>query len=154
MTFTFVLEDVPTSGTYQMTGLAAGRFPFHGAGAFTVIAKRVTFNVLASLNLVGGFLNMRTLDSVMQVEQFYANFENLISENEMTQDFLNRVLEKMALEILELQQEMISDQIGAIVMPIANSQLNNMTISDLLDNIANPPEPSEPCMPPTFKIVY
>lgn len=148
--FIFTLEDLPVTGFYSLNGQASA-FPFHGNGSFTAIPQLITLSGEAQLNLVGGYLNLRSFEAKLEVGGVSVHFENLISESGLTQDFLNRVIENMMLEIVVQQEKFISQTITDIVMPQANSVLNTMTLGDLLDMIAGGGG-SEPCIPPVKEV--
>lgn len=137
ITFRLTWEEIPITGFYKLDGSAAGKFPFHGEGSFFAIPKNVTLDGRLLISTPpSGFLNMTTFDAILTFEDFHSNFDNLISESEITQEYLNRVLERLVLEMVVLGQETISMTMSNMVIPLANSFLNTMTTEDLLDLIA------------------
>lgn len=147
--FSFLFPAIDVAGFYNLDGEAAG-FPFRGSGPFTATAFDVSIVGNARMGVTGGFLEMREFALSILMPRFNFNFEGLVSDEGLTQDFINQVLERLLPELISMHQEAISDAIHDVVMPIGNQILNNLTVQDLLDLLerGEAGEPREPCMPP------
>lgn len=71
----------------------------------------------------------------------------------LTSDFVNDVLQRLVPELVTQNEEAITNLLQSIVMPYANTILNEMTLSDLIDLITGgggegESGETEKCIPP------
>lgn len=66
----------------------------------------------------------------------------------LTMKIVNSIAQKVVMNLFKDHKDALEETVQTIVMPAANDFLKDMTISDLLQLLTGPKEPSEPCIPP------
>lgn len=83
------------------------------------------------INLVRGFLNLSQLDITLSLESIVSRLDGVMGDQETT-DFYNEVIEQLGPWILEENRQAISNGLSAVLRPLINSVLNELTLGDLI----------------------
>lgn len=83
------------------------------------------------LGLKGPYLDMLEFNSTLSVDRVSSDIQGIMGGG-AGNDFYNRAIEEMVPELLRTYSREISQVISDVVMPVANKELNQMTLADLL----------------------
>lgn len=89
------------------------------------------------LNLVRGFLNISELHIVLSLEGIESHLEGVMDDQEAT-DFYNDIIEQLLPWILDENQHDISAALSAVVRPMLNQVVNQLTLADLIGGGRSP----------------
>lgn len=88
----------------------------------------------AQIRIIAGFLHLTDLQVEVAVASIVSDLQGFAG---LTGRTLNRAIESQGPIMLADNQELISNEVRRIGMPLANSVLNTMTLTDLINLLAN-----------------
>lgn len=88
----------------------------------------------AQIRIIAGFLHLTDLQVEVAVASIVSDLQGFPL---LTGRTLNRAIESQGPIMLAENQELISNEVRRIGMPLANSVLNTMTLTDLINLLAN-----------------
>lgn len=149
ITFDFLIPEIVAVGFYGVNGHAT--FGFNGEGPFRAAVHGLTLvgHAQLGIRLLRGTLELREFRLVPDVDSISLQMDGLAASG-LTNDFLNAFFERLLVELLQQNQEQITDTIEEIAIAQVNDILGEMTLQDLLDAIRNGSgegdgEPAPPC---------
>ncbi|CAO1424435.1 unnamed protein product [Diamesa hyperborea] len=105
-----------------------------GAGAMNMITNNVRVTGVAQIRIVAGFLHLADLNIELSVGSIVSDLQGFPG---LTGRTLNRAIESQGPIMLAENQELINNEVRRIGLPLANSVLNRMTLTDLINLLAN-----------------
>lgn len=126
--------------TYAQMLQGAISVPISAFGKFTMVCTNIKVVGTVQLRtLLGGFLNIESMDVNVSIDKIDADLRGFGLINGL----VNSIISAAAPGMVADNQEMINDEIREMVLPMANGILNEMTLTDLINVMAegnmNPP---------------
>lgn len=115
--------------------------PVSGNGKFTMDMNNVRVNGTVQLStLEGGYMNIASMLSTVAVTSVKADLSGFGLMNSL----INSLISSAAPGIIADNQELLNSEVNGMLIPLANSILNEKTMTDLVNMLAennmNPPE--------------
>ncbi|PNF29373.1 hypothetical protein B7P43_G07836 [Cryptotermes secundus] len=130
-----VPEIVASGEHYKLEGNVGGLLPVHGEGSFSVSVKGLVIKVKISLGSSNSFINVKTLELDVTLEEIKTDFKGLLGDDEDLSNLINEIISDLAPELFEELKPSVLPVVADAIVNLANEKLEGVTLQDLLDLI-------------------
>lgn len=154
VTFRFIFRNVNVDTQYDLKmRLKKAGFTINmigaGHGRFAIKDMQIWGNLKYSLGLISGKLKLKSLEVRTHLGEVDSDIEGILGDGAINHK-MNDVLEEVVTMAINENEDMITDTIEAMVLPVVNNVLDEFKLSDLVGGIGGG-EGGEKveCIPPT-----
>ena len=154
VTFRFVFNNINVDTLYDMS-LMLKKFGFTvnmiGAGPakFAIKDMQIWGTMKYSLGVLSGKLKLKTLEVRTHIGDVESDIEGILGEGAVNHKMNDIIEEAIELAVNE-NEDMITETIESVALPVVNSVLNDVALSDLIGGSGGEGGEKEACLPLEF----
>lgn len=140
-------RSINIQGNLSLQSWIVSFLKIKSSGNLNMTLENLRISVAVRFGMVDGV--MKLMDFTPTVDLGKIEFKSTgFVIGKLTMKIVNSIAQKVVMNLFKDHKDALEETVQTIVMPAANDFLKDMTISDLLQLLTGPKEPSEPCIPP------